>query len=162
LYYATCMKRLHAHPHKLTRVSQLALCICGFYCFESSVHYDKTQLWFIFTFISLFSVPAPSLSTHNSSMPPLYPHHPTNICHLAEARHYGCNNTYQYGQVTTAIRFRNRMILLLFLRNINGGGAYHCYCTFQNITSLFLFFVCLCGICTGTRKHEKCLWEKIA
>jgi hypothetical protein len=95
LYYAHCMKHLHIHSCEWTQACELASCTCGFNSFKSCVRFDKARLWFGFTFISLFTAPT-MWSTHNSSMPPL---HSFNILHLAEARCYGCNGTYQYWQL---------------------------------------------------------------
>jgi hypothetical protein len=46
---------------------------------ESSLHFDKTQLWFGLTFVSLFTAPTPSQSNTqtintSTSAPPLHQH----------------------------------------------------------------------------------------
>jgi len=40
---------------------RMASCTC-----KSSVQFDKTWLWFGFTFVPLFTAPTPSQSRHNS------------------------------------------------------------------------------------------------
>jgi hypothetical protein len=85
MYKCTLLSRVHKRMVLCTR--------------ESSVHFDKTRLWFGFMFISFFTAATPSQSTHNPQMPTCQPCRSTNIPHLAEAWSYGCNGTYSTGRL---------------------------------------------------------------
>jgi hypothetical protein len=87
------------------------------------------------------------MHTHSSEVfatgqlkPPLHPSHSSNIPHLAEARHYGCNGTYQYRQVTTTIHSKNFVWFHYFLSG-STVQADHCYKTSQKTLLLSSFLL---------------------
>jgi hypothetical protein len=91
-------------------------------------------------FVSLFTAPPSSQSTHNSSVPPLHLHHSSNIAYLVEAKHCGCNGSYWYGMVTTTVHSENITLFLHFFSETI-VQADHCFCTLQKHHFTLLFFL---------------------
>jgi hypothetical protein len=144
------MKCLHAYSLVWTPVSQLASCIHSL--FESGVHFDKTHLWFGFTFVSLVTTSPFSRSTHKSSVSSLYPSHSTSILHLLlhipkTSFSYHC--FYPETIIPGILWVRTKKSECLMLESD----------TLRNIAS---DVICLYVWCIGTRKNERYLQEKNA
>jgi hypothetical protein len=63
-----------------------------------------------------------------------------NIPHLAKARYYGCNGTYQYGQVTATL-FSKNILWFYYFFSETLVQADHYYCLFKKI-SLYFQYLC--------------------